>query len=99
MLGRLGVEVFAQTGDPWDVLFKTITQEIVSDEQGATLRIAIPFASKEEIALKQVGLELIITAAGQRRTIALPPKLAALQATAARYEDGTLQITFSRGSE
>jgi arsenite/tail-anchored protein-transporting ATPase len=98
MLGRLGAEVFAQTGDPWDVLFDTITQEIVSDEHGATLRIAIPFTSKEEIALKQLGLELIITAAGQRRTIALPPKLAALQATAARYEDGALEITFSRGS-
>jgi len=99
MLGRLSAEVFADTGDPWDVLFDAITQEIVSDEHGATLRIAIPFASREEITLKQVGLELIITAAGQRRTIALPPQLAALQATAARYEDGGLQITFSRGSE
>jgi arsenite-transporting ATPase len=99
MLGRLGAEIFSGTEDPWEVLFSTITQEIVSDEQGATLRIAIPFASKEEIALKQIGLELIITAAGQRRTIVLPPKLAALQATAARYEDGALQISFTRGSE
>jgi len=99
LLGRLGAEVFASTGDPWEVLFDKITQEISSDEHGATLRIEIPFASREEIALKQVGLELIITAAGQRRTIALPPKLAALQATAARYEDGALQISFSRGSE
>jgi arsenite-transporting ATPase len=99
MLGRLGAEVFAGAGEPWEVLFDTITQEIISDEQGASLRIAIPFASKEEITLKQVGLELIITAAGQRRTIALPPKLAALQASAARYEEGVLQISFSRGSE
>jgi len=98
MLDRLGKAIFAQAGDPWEVFFNEITQEIISDEHGATLRIAIPFTSKEEIGLKQVGLELIITAAGQRRTIALPPKLAALQATAARYEDGALQISFSRGS-
>jgi len=99
MLDRLGEAIFEQAGDPWEVFFNEITQEIISDEQGATLRIAIPFTTKEEIGLKQVGLELIITAAGQRRTIALPPKLAALQPTAARYEDGALEISFSRGSE
>lgn len=99
MLGRLAGAVFEGNGAPAEVLFADITQELVSDEHGATLRIAIPFARKEEITLKQVGLELVVTASGQRRTIMLPPKLAALSPTAARYENDILEISFSRVDE
>ena len=57
----------------------------------------IPFAKKQEIGLKQVGLELIVTAGGQRRTIMLPPTLAAYKPVSATYVDGTLEVAFSRG--
>jgi HSP20 family molecular chaperone IbpA len=83
--------------DPSAILFDTITQEIQSDGDSATLRLTIPFTKKEEIGLKQVGLELIVTAAGQRRTIMLPPTLASYNPISATYVDGTLEVAFTRG--
>jgi arsenite/tail-anchored protein-transporting ATPase len=61
------------------------------------LRLTIPFAKKEEISLKQIGLELVVTAAGQRRTIMMPPTLAAYKPVSATYVDGILEVAFSRG--
>ena len=96
MLDRLASELFGDD-DPSVVLHDTITQSIASDGDGATLRLTIPFAQKHEIGLKQVGLELVVTAASQRRTIMLPPTLAAYRPTSATYVDGILEVAFSRG--
>ena len=84
-------------GDPAAILYDTITQAISSDGDSATLRLTIPFAKKEEIGLKQVGLELVVTAGAQRRTIMLPPTLAAYKPESATYVDGILEVSFSRG--
>jgi arsenite/tail-anchored protein-transporting ATPase len=92
--GRAGTKAGAS---PDAILHDTITQSIESDEHGAKLRLTIPFAKKEEIGLKQVGLELIVTAANQRRTIMLPPTLAAYKPISATYVDGILEVSFSRG--
>jgi arsenite/tail-anchored protein-transporting ATPase len=104
MLALVGAELFgdgsAGTNSgaaPDAILHDTITQSIESDEHGAKLRLTIPFAKKEEIGLKQVGLELIVTAASQRRTIMLPPTLAAYKPVSATYVDGILEVSFSRG--
>jgi arsenite/tail-anchored protein-transporting ATPase len=105
MLARLGETLFGAgsdarpTGtetDPAAILYDTITQSIESDENGARLRLTIPFAKKEEIGLRQVGLELVVTAGAQRRTIMLPPTLAAYKPESATYLDGILEVTFSR---
>lgn len=95
MLDRLSDELFDGT-DPGVVLHDSITQKLISDEDGARLVISLPFARKEEISLKQVGLELIVSTPSARRAIMLPPTLASLSPTAARYEDGALEITFRR---
>jgi arsenite-transporting ATPase len=83
--------------DPAAILHDTITQSIESDADSATLRLAIPFTKKQDIGLKQVGLELVVTAGGRRRTIMLPPTLAAYKPVSATYVDGTLEVAFSRG--
>jgi arsenite-transporting ATPase len=100
MLALVGAELFgtgAASTSPDAILYDTITQSIESDEDGAKLRLTIPFAKKQEIGLKQVGLELIVTAANQRRTIMLPPTLAAYKPVSATYVDGILEVSFSRG--
>ncbi|MDE3133830.1 MAG: ArsA family ATPase [Acidobacteriota bacterium] len=102
MLALLGEELFG-SGSVGSgqraaaILHDKITQSIESDADGATLRLAIPFAKKREIGLKQVGLELVVTAGGQRRVIMLPPTLAAYKPVSATYADGTLEVSFSRG--
>ena len=106
MLALLGSELFDTelfgTGplagaSPDAVLHDSITQTLESTPDGATLRLQIPFARKQDIALKQIGLELVVTAGKQRRTIMLPPTLAAYTPVSGAYNDGTLEVSFSRG--
>jgi arsenite-transporting ATPase len=94
MLDRLGAALF-ERHDAAAVLHDSLTQEIVVLDEGARLRLMLPFARKGEISLKQVGLELIVGVDGQRRTIMLPPALAALQPTGATFEDGALEVRFN----
>jgi arsenite-transporting ATPase len=93
MLDRLGSELFAAR-DAAAVLHDAITQELVVGEDGARLRLTLPFAQKGDISLKKIGLELIIGVDGQRRTIMLPPSLAGLQPAGATFEDGALEVSF-----
>jgi arsenite-transporting ATPase len=93
MLDRLADALFAEH-DPAAVLHDSLAQEIKILESGATLRLSLPFADKREISLKRSGLELIVGVDGQRRTIALPPALAALRPSGAKFEDGALEVRF-----
>jgi arsenite-transporting ATPase len=93
MLDRLAARVFAQH-DPQAVLHHAFAQQIEVLDTGARVRLELPFARKSEISVKKMGLELIVGVDGQRRTIALPPALAALRPTGATFEDGTLEVTF-----
>jgi arsenite-transporting ATPase len=98
MLERLAGELFDTAGaEPAAVLHDALTQELWVDDDGgaARLRLALPFARKGELSLKQVGLELVVTVAGQRRTIMLPPALAAREAVHARLKDGGLEVLFA----
>jgi arsenite-transporting ATPase len=63
-------------------------------EHDARLRLALGFARKGDISLKKIGLELIVRVDGQKRTIMLPAALAAFTPTAARFDDGALEVTF-----
>jgi arsenite-transporting ATPase len=96
MLDRLAGALFGDGGhDPAGVLYEALTQELQVDEHEARLRLALPFAEKGDISLKKIGLELIVGVDGQRRTIMLPSALAGFQPSAATFEDGALEVTFS----
>jgi arsenite/tail-anchored protein-transporting ATPase len=103
MLDRLGEALFGSDGSgsrglaPADVLHDSLTQEIQVSDDGAQLRLMLPFAQKGDISLKKIGLELIVGVDGHRRTIILPSALAPFQPTGATFEDGALEVTF-RGS-
>ena len=93
MLDRLAGALF-DSRDPSAVLFSTVTQELSIDDDGARVRVALPFADKGDISLKKAGLELIISVDGQRRTIVLPPAFAGFQPTEAKFEAGALEVSF-----
>jgi arsenite-transporting ATPase len=97
MLDRLADALFEER-DPAEVLYTTITQELVVSEEQARLRLALPFARKGDISLKKIGLELIVGVDGQRRTIMLPPALAGFQPAGATFEEGALEVTFNGAS-
>ena len=51
--------------------------------------MAVPFAERGDLSLKKIGLEVIVRVGGQKRTIMLPPALAAYATAGARFEDGS----------
>jgi arsenite-transporting ATPase len=95
MLDRLADELF-DGSDPAGVLHSELAQQLVTDNGRATLRVNVPFAEKGDLSLKKIGIEVIVRVGPQKRTIMLPPALAAYSARGARFEDGTLEIEFER---
>jgi arsenite/tail-anchored protein-transporting ATPase len=95
MLDRLGDEVFG-AGDAASVLFEQLTQELVTDNGRAQLRLVLPFAEKADIGLKKIGMEVVVRVGTQKRTIMLPQALAAYRPAGARFEDGALNVTFEK---
>ncbi|MET0810893.1 MAG: TRC40/GET3/ArsA family transport-energizing ATPase [Thermoleophilaceae bacterium] len=95
MLDRLAGEVFGEL-DPAAVLHSELSQQLVTDNGRATLRVKVPFAEKGDLSLKKIGLEVIVRVGTQKRTIMLPPALAAYSANGARFEDGALEIAFEK---
>jgi arsenite-transporting ATPase len=98
MLDRLAAELFGEL-PPADLLHSEIGQQLVTDNGRATLRVSVPFADKGELSLKKIGVEVIVRVGAQKRTIMLPPALAAYSASGARFEDGTLEIQFERATD
>ena len=96
MLDRLAGALFdAPQLDPAAVLHGAVTQELLVQEDSARLRLALPFARKGEISLKKIGLELIIGVDGHKRTVMLPPAMAAFQPAGATFDDGALEVIFN----
>jgi arsenite/tail-anchored protein-transporting ATPase len=96
MLDRLAGALFgADQLDPGAVLYETVTQELQVDDGEARLRVALPFTTKADVKLKKIGLELVVAVDGQKRTIMLPDALAGYRPTAARLDEGELEVTFN----
>jgi arsenite/tail-anchored protein-transporting ATPase len=95
MLDRLGDAVFGER-DAEAVMHDRLAEELVVRRDGATLRLDLPFASKGDISLKKIGLELVVRVGGQKRTLLLPPAFSDLRPTGASFEAGTLQVSFEK---
>jgi arsenite/tail-anchored protein-transporting ATPase len=95
MLDRLGDELFGEE-DAAAVLHEELSQELSAENGSATLRLPIPFAERGDIELKKIGLEVIVRVGGQKRTIILPPTMAAYATRGARFEGGALSVFFER---
>jgi arsenite-transporting ATPase len=98
MLDRLGDELFG-TSDAGALLYEELSQELVAENGRATLRLPIPFAEKADIDLKKIGLEMVVRVGGQKRTIMLPPAMAAYRPRSARFEEGALEVLFEKGED
>jgi arsenite/tail-anchored protein-transporting ATPase len=98
MLDRLADEVFGDE-DAAALLYDDVSQELVSENGTATLRLAIPFVEKADVELKKIGLEVIVRVGPQKRTIILPPTMAAYHPRSAQFEGGALSVRFERTDE
>ena len=94
MLDRLGDALFAGE-DAAALLHSGLAQDFALGEGSGEVRLAVPFAQKGDVSLKKVGDELVVAVDGRRRTVVLPPALAALRPAGAALDDGALVVRFA----
>jgi arsenite-transporting ATPase len=96
MLDRLGTALF-DGRDAGAVLHDRLAQELALNGSRAELRLDLPFVSKGDIALRKIGLELVVRVDGHKRTIVLPGALAGFKPTSAKLNEGSLVVGFEGG--
>ncbi len=96
MLDRLAGALF-DGRDAGAVLHDRLAQELALEDGRAELRLDLPFVSKGDVALKKIGLELVVRVDGHKRTIVLPSALAGFKPTSARLAEGSLVVGFEGG--
>jgi len=96
MLTRLGDKLFEDGAEASKVLFDTIIQEIVIEDDDAHLLLSLPFVEKGDIGLNKIGLEVVVRVGDQKRTIMLPNSMTGFKPSGAKVEDGRLRIEFER---
>jgi arsenite-transporting ATPase len=92
-LQKLAEEVFAGA-DPFSPPVGEGPFAVVRDEAGATVRLALPGATRDQVNLGRNGDDLVVTVGSYRRLLTLPTGLARLQIAGARVEQGELQVRF-----
>ncbi|MGD0765767.1 MAG: TRC40/GET3/ArsA family transport-energizing ATPase [Dehalococcoidia bacterium] len=95
MLERFGKALYGDE-DPTRVYFRGQTQDIRPEDGAYVLTLMLPFASKDEISLSQVGDELIVHVGNQKRNLILPRVLVGLKSERAKLEGDKLTIRFVR---
>jgi len=93
MLDRLGDALF-DAGEPAALLHAGLAREFSLDGDHGEVRLAVPFAGKGDVSVKKVGDELVVRVDGRKRTVVLPPALAALKPAGAALDDGALVVRF-----
>jgi arsenite/tail-anchored protein-transporting ATPase len=95
MLDRLSEELFeGAPAEAQEILHADLTQWVGSNDGRTTLRFRVPFTERDDLSLKKVGPELIVSVGHQKRTIILPGSLARQRPTGAKLEDGSLEVSF-----
>lgn len=85
--------------DPTQIFYKGKPYEILKEGGSYSMILKLPFVSKEEVKLHQVGNELTIQIENQRRNIFLPKFLAKLNVDKANLENGVLKVTFKKNQK
>ena len=65
-------ELFADARRRPRVLHATVSQQLRQDGERAELRLELPFATKGDVSLKKIGLELVVRVGDAKRVIELP---------------------------
>jgi arsenite/tail-anchored protein-transporting ATPase len=94
MLDRLGTALFGGS-DAAALLHGGLAQEFGLDDGRGEVRLAVPFAGKGDVSLKKIGDELVVRVDGRKRTVVLPPALAAMSPAGAALDAGTLVVRFA----
>jgi arsenite/tail-anchored protein-transporting ATPase len=95
MLGRFGDALY-DGDDPTLVHFRGQAQEIREENGGYVLTLLLPFTTKEDVGLAQLGDDLMVTVGPYRRNVVLPRVLVGMKTQSAKLEENRLTIRFVR---
>jgi arsenite-transporting ATPase len=95
MLERFGEAVYG-TLDPTVVLYQGQIHQIRQEDSQYVLTLTVPFATREEISISQVGDELVVQVGNFKRNIILPRALAGMESPGAKLDGDRLSIVFAR---
>lgn len=90
---ELGKSLFGDD-DPTGFFYRGRPYRVRSEDGGTILEVALPFTSREDVALSREGDQIVLQVGSWRRTIVLPRALVDAPTKGARMEDGVLQIQF-----
>lgn len=93
MLGRLGGSLFEEA-EAGALLHDSVSERLEVGADGATLRLELPFADRDDVSVKKLGLELVVKVDGQKRTLMLPPALSDYRPRSASLREGALTVSF-----
>ncbi|GAC1517765.1 MAG: ArsA family ATPase [Acidimicrobiales bacterium] len=92
-LDEFGAEVYAGL-DPAAILHRDEPLRVEPDEDGYVLRIALPFAARDDLEVGRNGDELLVRVGPHRRSIVLPDALGRRAVLGASLDDGSLAVRF-----
>jgi arsenite/tail-anchored protein-transporting ATPase len=92
-LREVGQALFGDA-DPAAVHYRGRPYQVVRHGDGWMLKVELPFVTREQVDLSRHGDELVLQAAGWRRTLVLPRALVEARTRSARMDGGTLNIEF-----
>ena len=92
-LEEFGAEVYAGL-DPAAILHRDEPLRVEAEKDGYVLRIALPFADRDELEVGRNGGELLVRVGPHRRSIVLPEALVRRTVTGAVLDGGSLAVRF-----
>jgi arsenite-transporting ATPase len=92
-LAEIGQALFGDD-DPTAFFYRGRPYQVVAEDGGHVLEVALPFTAREAIQLTRDGDELLLQVDGLRRTIVLPRALVDAPTMGAKMDDGILRIRF-----
>jgi arsenite-transporting ATPase len=92
-LGEFAAELYGEI-DPAAILHRDEPLNVRSVGDGYVMRIALPFAERDDLELSRNGAELLVRVGPHRRSLLLPDALIRRSIVDASLDDGHLAVQF-----
>jgi len=92
-LAKLAEDIYSER-DPTEHFFKDWPYEFSQEDGRVSIKMKLPYITKEEVEVHRLAHEIVIRIGGFKRHILLPRHLAAYKETTARMDKDFLHITF-----